>query len=55
MLFWSLMFFILALLAGTLGFAGLAGAATGVAQVLFFVFLMGFVISLVAGRKRVRA
>ena len=53
MLYWALMFFIFALIAGVLGFAGLAGAATGIAKILCFVFIAVFVISLIAGRRRV--
>ena len=40
-------------LAGALGLTGVAGAATGVAKILFFVFLILFVVSLVAGRRAV--
>ena len=39
MLHWSLMFFVFALIAAILGFGGLAGAAVGIAKILFFVFL----------------
>lgn len=53
MLSWAFMFLIIALAAGLLGFTGLAGAATGIAKILFFVFLAVFVISLIMGRKRV--
>ena len=48
MLGWSLIFLVVALLAGALGFGGVAGAATGIAKLLFFVFLALLVISLVA-------
>ena len=48
---WSLTFFIVALIAATLGFTGIAGTAAGIAKVLFFVFLVAFVISLIAGRR----
>ncbi|MCA9513291.1 MAG: DUF1328 domain-containing protein [Myxococcota bacterium] len=51
MLSWSLTFFIVALIAATLGFTGIAGTAAGIAKVLFFVFLVAFVISLIAGRR----
>lgn len=51
MLYWTLVFFIVALIAGALGFGGIAGAATGVAKILFFVFLVAMVISLVMGRR----
>jgi uncharacterized membrane protein YtjA (UPF0391 family) len=45
MLHWSLMFLILALIAAVLGFGGLAGAAIGIAKVLFFVFLVIWLIA----------
>jgi uncharacterized membrane protein YtjA (UPF0391 family) len=49
MLYWSAVFFIVALIAGAMGFGGAAAASAGIAKVLFFVFLVGFVITLVAG------
>lgn len=45
MLFWSVLFFIVALLAGIFGFGGIATASAGIAQFLFFLFLIGFVIT----------
>lgn len=51
MLSWSLTFLIIALIAAALGFGGIAGTAVGIAKVLFFVFLVLFVVSLVLGRK----
>jgi uncharacterized membrane protein YtjA (UPF0391 family) len=54
MLSWALTFLIVALVAAALGFGGIAGAATGIAKILFFVFLVAFVGSLVAGRMRWR-
>ena len=50
MLYWALVFFIVAIIAGILGFGVIAGAATDVARVLFFVFLVLLVVSLIAGR-----
>lgn len=47
MLKWAAVFFIIALIAGFFGFTGVAAAATGVAKVLFFIFLAGFIISLI--------
>ena len=44
-------FLILALIAGVLGFSVLAGTASSIAQILFVVFLVLFVIGLVAGRR----
>ncbi len=52
MLSWALVFFIVAVIAATFGFGGIAGAATGIAKILFFIFLVAFVISLVMGRHR---
>ncbi len=51
MLRWALAFFILALAAALFGFGGIAGASAGIAKVLFFVFLVVFVVSLVLGRR----
>ena len=49
MLYWALMFLVVALIAAALGFGGIAGAAGGIAKILFFLFLVFFVISLFAG------
>lgn len=49
MFYWALIFFVFALVAGIFGFGGIAGAATGMAQVLFFIGLIAMVISLVLG------
>jgi uncharacterized membrane protein YtjA (UPF0391 family) len=46
MLYWALMFLVVALIAGVLGFTGIAIAAAGVAKLLFVVFLVLFLISL---------
>jgi uncharacterized membrane protein YtjA (UPF0391 family) len=53
MLHWSLMFLVLALIAAILGFGGLAGAAVGIAKVLFFVFLVVWLIGFLSGRRAV--
>jgi len=52
MLGWALTFLIIALIAAALGFGGLAGTAVGIAKILFFVFLVLFVISLIFSRSR---
>ncbi|SNS52483.1 DUF1328 domain-containing protein [Antarctobacter heliothermus] len=52
MLGWALTFLIVALIAAALGFGGIAGASAGIAQILFFVFLALFVLSLVARAVR---
>lgn len=48
MLGWALTFFVVAVIAATLGFGGIAGAATGIAQVLFVIFAALFGLSLLA-------
>ena len=47
------MFLILALIAAVLGFGGLAGAAVGIAKVLFFVFLVVWLIGLLSRSRTV--
>jgi uncharacterized membrane protein YtjA (UPF0391 family) len=47
MLGWALGFFIVALIAAVFGFSGIALAAAGIAKILFFVFLVLFLVSLV--------
>ena len=48
MLYWALVFPVAALIAGVLGFTGVAVAASGIAKILFVVFLVPFLVSLVA-------
>jgi len=47
MLGWAVGFFIVALIAAVLGFSGIALAAAGIAKILFFIFLVLFLVSLV--------
>jgi uncharacterized membrane protein YtjA (UPF0391 family) len=47
MLGWALIFFILAVAAGLLGFFALAGVAAAIAKVLFIVFLVVLVASFI--------
>lgn len=46
MLYYSIIFLVVALIAAVLGFGGIASASAGIAQVLFFVFLVLFVATL---------
>ena len=46
---WALIFLIVALIAAGLGFGGVASAAAGIAKVLFFIFVVLFIILLIAG------
>ena len=50
MLYYALVFLLIAVVAAAFGFGGIAGTATEFARILFFVFLVLFVVSLVAGR-----
>jgi len=52
MLHWALIFLVIALVAAILGFGGIASAATSIAQVLFVVALVLFLVSLLAGFVR---
>jgi len=52
MLYYAIVFAILALLAGVLGFGALGGTLALIAKVLLFVFLALFVVSLITGRRR---
>lgn len=52
MLRWAIAFFIIALLAAVLGFTGIAMAAAGVAKILFYIFVVLFLFSLVGGLMR---
>ena len=52
MLYWSLMFLVIALVAGVFGFDGIASTATGIAQILFVIALVLFVVSLFTGFVR---
>ncbi len=47
----AITFLIVALIAGVLGLGVVAGTAAMIAKVLFFLFLIGFVVSLLAGRR----
>ena len=55
MLSWALVFLVVALIAGLLGFTSIAGAAVGVAKILFFVFLVLFVVSAIMHMVRGRS
>lgn len=49
MLYWAAVFFIIAIVAGLFGFGGIAAAAGGIAQILFYVFVALFVLALIFG------
>lgn len=47
MLRWAIIFFVTALVAAVLGFGGIAGAASGIATMLFYIFIVLFVFGLI--------
>jgi len=51
MLYWTAVFFVIAILAAVLGFGGIASGAAGIAKLLFFAFLILAIISLFYGRR----
>jgi len=51
MLSYAVTFLIIALIAGVLGFGVIAGTAASIAKVLFIVFLVLFLVSLMRGRS----
>ena len=55
MLMWALTFLLLAIVAGALGFGGIAAISTDIAQLLFLIFIFMFVLitlsSLLRGQR----
>jgi uncharacterized membrane protein YtjA (UPF0391 family) len=49
MLRWAVIFFVVAIVAALFGFAGIYQAASGIATILFWLFLVLFLVSLIAG------
>ena len=49
MLRWAAGFFVIAIIAAIFGFGGIASGAADISRVLFFVFVVVFVISLLMG------
>jgi uncharacterized membrane protein YtjA (UPF0391 family) len=54
MLYYALVFLLIALIAGALGFGFVAFAAAGIAKICFFIFLVLFIVSLIGGFSRGR-
>ncbi len=51
MLHYSIVFFVIAIIAAVFGFGGISSGATEIAKILFFVFLVLTIISFLFGRK----
>ncbi len=47
----AIVLFVVAIIAAVLGFGGIAGAATDIARILFWVFIVLFLVNLVFGRR----
>lgn len=52
MLRYAAIFFVIAIIAAVFGFGGIAAGATEIAKILFFVFLVVFVLTLLLGLFR---
>jgi uncharacterized membrane protein YtjA (UPF0391 family) len=52
MLHYTVVFFVIALIAAVFGFGGIAAGATEIAKILFFVFLVITLISFLIGKNR---
>ena len=52
---WVVTFLIVALIAGILGFGGVAGASIEIAKIIFFIAVVLFLISAVVGLTRGRS
>jgi uncharacterized membrane protein YtjA (UPF0391 family) len=49
MLRYSIIFFVIAIIAALLGFGGIAAGAESIAKILFYIFLTLFILTLVGG------
>jgi uncharacterized membrane protein YtjA (UPF0391 family) len=54
MLKWALVFLVIGLIAGLLGFTGVAGASIAIAKTLFFIFMVIFLVLLLVGLTAAR-
>jgi uncharacterized membrane protein YtjA (UPF0391 family) len=55
MLGWVVTFLVVALIAGILGFGGVAGASIEIAKVIFFIAVVLFLVSAIVGVARGRS
>jgi uncharacterized membrane protein YtjA (UPF0391 family) len=51
MLHYAVVFLVIALIAALFGFGVIASTAAGIAKILFFVFLVLFLVSMLMGRR----
>lgn len=52
MLSWSITFFFIAIVAGIFGFTSIAISAVSIGKLLFFVFVLLFIVSIIAPKLR---
>ena len=52
MLYYAVVFLLIAILAAVFGFGGVAIVSAGIAKILFFVFIVLFVVSLITHMSR---
>ena len=52
MLWYEWVFLVTAIIAASFGFGGIAAASAGIAKICFVIFIILFLISLFAGRRR---
>jgi uncharacterized membrane protein YtjA (UPF0391 family) len=52
MLYWALVLFIVSIIAAVFGFTGIAVATAGIAKILFFVFVVLLILTLIFGMRR---
>ncbi len=53
MLYWAVVFFVIAIVAAVFGFGNISAQATGIAKILFVAALVLAFVSLLLGRRRV--
>jgi uncharacterized membrane protein YtjA (UPF0391 family) len=51
MLRWTILFLMICIIAAIFGFGGIAPGAEGIAKIMFFIFLILFILSLIAGAE----
>ncbi len=54
MLYWAVIFFVISIIAALFGFGNIAEGSADIAKILFYVFVVLFVISLITGLVRGR-
>jgi uncharacterized membrane protein YtjA (UPF0391 family) len=52
MLYYAVVFFVIALIAALLGFSGIAAGAAGIAKILFGIFLILAIVTFLFGNRR---